>query len=302
MLKCHSDESGTRTQPQGGKDLGLGVRASESDRTWGTGHVFVRKTPRNKVRGPGRWERGGVCAGPGAVGRGGPGPCFCDEAVPDALWAGRESSGHVGRGLRGAAVALLGEPRHVPAGLSVRVFWAKYSLHLDGEYSSHRLRGCHAGPEPRPRPGPLSRERSPAPSCDARAPGLLLGLSSFAEMCRSCRELNERNGSFPCWPLSLKLASAASLLGRAMRSAARVHVRVCTPACVCPRPGRSRHTARARRGPRQPRGGRVREPPGRRGPGFLLGKGAAAGERGAPLAPRLPAGGPGSGGEAGAEG
>lgn len=85
MLKCHSDESGTRTQPQGGKDLGLGVRASESDRAWGTGHVFVRKTPRNKVRGPGRWKRGGVCAGPGAVGRGGPGPCFCDEAVPDTL-------------------------------------------------------------------------------------------------------------------------------------------------------------------------------------------------------------------------
>lgn len=208
----------------------------------------------------------------------------------------------MGRGLRGAAAALWGEPRHVPAGLSVRVFWAKYSLHLDGEYSGHRLRGCHAGPEPRPRPGPLSRERSPAPSRDARAPGLLLGLSSFAEMCRSFRELNERNGSFPCWPLSSKLASAASLLGRAMRSAARVHVRVCTPACVCPRPGRSRHTARARRGPWQPRGGQVREPPGRWGPGFLLGKGAAAGERGAPLVPRLPAGGPGSGGEAGAEG
>lgn len=146
----------------------------------------------------------------------------------------------------------------MPAGLSVRVFWAKYSLHLDGEYSGHRLRGCHAGPEPRPRPGPLSRERSPAPSRDARAPGLLLGLSSFAEMCRSCRELNERNGSFPCWPLSSKLASAASLLGRAMRSAARVHVRVCTPACVCPSPGRRGV------GPRQPRGGRVREPPGRR--------------------------------------
>lgn len=41
---------------------------------------------------------------------------------------------------------------------------------------------------------------------------------------------------------------------------------------------------------------------GETGPGFLLGKGAAAGERGAPLAPRLPVGGPGSGGEEGAEG
>lgn len=53
VLKRHSDESGTRAQAPGRQRPGLGVRASQSDRAWGTGNVSVRKTPNNKIGGLG---------------------------------------------------------------------------------------------------------------------------------------------------------------------------------------------------------------------------------------------------------
>lgn len=182
MLKCHSDESETRTQPQGGKDLGLGVRASESDRVWGTGHVFVRKTPRNKVRGPGRWKRGGVCSvldpglwdgagpGPASVMRLSPTPCGRDGRVQATWGAGSEERPRLCGGSLGMCLQVC---PFVFSGLNIACILTASTL-VTGSAAATRARSPGPGPGCCHGRGRLPRAATPAPpACSSACRPLL---------------------------------------------------------------------------------------------------------------------------------
>lgn len=182
MLKCHSDELGTRTQPQGGKDLGLGVRASESDRAWGTGHVFVRKTPRNKVRGPGRWKRGGVCSvldpglwdgagpGPASVTRPSPTPCERDGRVQATWSAGSEERPRLCGGSLGMCLQVC---PFAFSGLNIACILTASTL-VTGSAAATRARSPGPGPGRCHGRGRLPRAATPAPpACSSACRPLL---------------------------------------------------------------------------------------------------------------------------------
>lgn len=173
---------GDQDAAQGGKDLGLGVRASESDRAWGTGHVFVRKTPRNKVRGPGRWKRGGVCSvldpglwdgagpGPASVTRPSPTPCGRDGRVQATWGAGSEERPRLCGGSLGMCLQVC---PFAFSGLNIACILTASTL-VTGSAAATRARSPGPGPGRCHGRGRLPRAATPAPpACSSACRPLL---------------------------------------------------------------------------------------------------------------------------------